>query len=103
MNPRLFLSLHLAFFLNYSSADDNFFHLSGEYNTTRKIGRLSHNPFDVFNSTPNYEDQLANFTGPNLQLQKPKAIDSTHQATGEIKHYTEIIDFMQIYYQVPPT
>ena len=98
MDPRLFLTLHLAFLLNFNSADDNFFHLSGDYNTTRKIGRLSHNPFDVFNSTPNYQDQLANFTGPNLQLQKPKAIESTHKATGEIKYYTKIIDFMQISY-----
>ena len=102
MDPRLFLTLHLAFLQNFSSADDNFFHLSGEYNTTRKIGRLSHNPFDVFNSTPNYQDQLANFTGPNLQLQKPKTIDSNHPATGEIKQYKNI-DYMQINYQVPPT
>ena len=82
MDPRrVFLTLHFAFFLDYNIATDNFFHLSGEFNTTNKIGRLSHNPFDVLNSTPG--DPPAHFSEPDFQLQKTGASNSTQQATGK--------------------
>lgn len=83
MDTILFLNFYLALFLNNISADDNFFHLSGEFNNTSKIGRLSHNPFDVFNSTPSYEDQLAQISRPSLEFKKSRIINSTKQATGE--------------------
>ena len=85
MDTILFLNLYLALFLANISADDNFFHLSGEFNNSSKIGRLSHNPFDVFNSTPSYEDQLAHFSSPSIELQKTRIINSTKHATGETK------------------
>ena len=83
MDTILFLNLYLALFLANISADDNFFHLSGEFNNSSKIGRLSHNPFDVFNSTPSYEDQLAHFSSPSKELQKTRIVNSTKHATGE--------------------
>ena len=85
MDTILLLNLYLALFLANISADDNFFHLSGEFNNISKIGRLSHNPFDVFNSTPSYEDQLAHFSSPSIELQKTRIINSTKHATGETK------------------
>ena len=83
MDTILFLNLYLALFLDNIGADDNYFHLSGEFNNSSKIGRLSHNPFDVFNSTPSYEDQLAHFSSPSIELQKTRIVNSTKHATGE--------------------